>query len=37
MMVDHIIKEIALAGLAEHMRLARLAVEETGREVCEER
>lgn len=35
--VDHIIKEMALAGLAHHMRLARLAVEETKRGVYEDK
>jgi acetaldehyde dehydrogenase/alcohol dehydrogenase len=35
--VDHIIKEMALAGLAHHMRLARMAVEETKRGVYEDK
>jgi len=35
--VDFIIKEMALAGLANHMRLARLAVEETKRGVYEDK
>ncbi|MGI6606162.1 MAG: bifunctional acetaldehyde-CoA/alcohol dehydrogenase [Peptococcia bacterium] len=35
--VDHIVKEMALAGLANHMRLARLAVEETKRGVYEDK
>lgn len=35
--VDHIVKEMALAGLAHHMRLARLAVEETKRGVYEDK
>ena len=35
--VNGIIKEMALAGLAEHMRLSRLAVEETGMGVFEDK
>lgn len=35
--VDHIVKEMALAGLANHMRLAKLAVEETQRGVYEDK
>lgn len=35
--VDHIVKEMALAGLANHMRLARLAVDETKRGVYEDK
>lgn len=35
--VDCIIKEMALAGLAHHMRLARMAVEETKRGVYEDK
>ena len=35
--VNKIIKEMALAGLANHMRLARLAVEETKRGVYEDK
>lgn len=35
--VDKIVHEMALAGLDDHMRLARLAVEETGRGVYEDK
>ncbi|MFA9379941.1 MAG: aldehyde dehydrogenase family protein, partial [Acetanaerobacterium sp.] len=35
--VDTIVHEMALAGLDDHMRLARLAVEETGRGVYEDK
>jgi acetaldehyde dehydrogenase/alcohol dehydrogenase len=35
--VDHIVKEMVLAGLANHMRLAKLAVEETKRGVYEDK
>lgn len=35
--VDHIIKEMALAGLANHMRLAKMAIEETQRGVYEDK
>lgn len=35
--VDHIVKEMALAGLDQHMQLAKLAVEETGRGVYEDK
>jgi len=35
--VDNIIKEMALAGLSNHMRLAKLAVEETKRGVYEDK
>ncbi len=35
--VDGIIKEVALAGLENHMRLARLAIEETKRGVYEDK
>ncbi|MEJ6951090.1 bifunctional acetaldehyde-CoA/alcohol dehydrogenase [Natronospora cellulosivora (SeqCode)] len=35
--VDKIVKEMAMAGLANHMRLAKLAVEETGRGVYEDK
>ncbi len=35
--VDHIVKEMALAGLDQHMYLAKLAVEETGRGVYEDK
>lgn len=35
--VDHIVKEMALAGLANHMRLAKLAIEETQRGVYEDK
>ncbi|EGL81646.1 iron-containing alcohol dehydrogenase, partial [Caldalkalibacillus thermarum TA2.A1] len=35
--VDHIVKEMALAGLDQLMALAKLAVEETGRGVYEDK
>ncbi|WP_188618852.1 aldehyde dehydrogenase family protein, partial [Paraliobacillus quinghaiensis] len=35
--VDSIVKEMALAGLDQHMQLAKLAVEETGRGVYEDK
>lgn len=35
--VDHIVKEMALAGLSNHMNLAKLAVEETKRGVYEDK
>jgi len=35
--VDHIVKEMAKAGLDQHMRLAKMAVEETGRGVYEDK
>ncbi|BBI34138.1 bifunctional acetaldehyde-CoA/alcohol dehydrogenase [Cohnella abietis] len=35
--VDHIVKQMALAGLDQHMSLAKLAVEETGRGVYEDK
>ncbi|WP_182200628.1 bifunctional acetaldehyde-CoA/alcohol dehydrogenase [Paraliobacillus salinarum] len=35
--VDHIVKEMALAGLDQHMQLAKMAVEETGRGVYEDK
>ncbi|MCE4051658.1 bifunctional acetaldehyde-CoA/alcohol dehydrogenase [Bacillus sp. Au-Bac7] len=35
--VDHIVKEMALAGLDKHMYLAKLAVEETGRGIYEDK
>ncbi|MBH1940554.1 bifunctional acetaldehyde-CoA/alcohol dehydrogenase [Mobilitalea sibirica] len=35
--VDHIVKEMALAGLANHMSLAKMAVEETKRGVYEDK
>ena len=35
--VDAIVKEMTLAGLKNHMELARLAVEETGRGVYEDK
>ncbi len=35
--VDHIVHEMALAGLDKHMKLAKLAVEETGRGVFEDK
>ena len=35
--VDNIVKAMALAGQAEHMRLAKMAVEETGRGVYEDK
>lgn len=36
-MVDHIVKEMALAGLDKHMQLAKLAIEETKRGVYEDK
>ncbi|MFC6254744.1 bifunctional acetaldehyde-CoA/alcohol dehydrogenase [Secundilactobacillus hailunensis] len=35
--VDHIVHQMAIAGLDQHMRLAKLAVEETGRGVVEDK
>ena len=35
--VDRIVKEMALAGLDQHMELAKLAIEETGRGVYEDK
>ncbi|MCM3478195.1 bifunctional acetaldehyde-CoA/alcohol dehydrogenase [Caldibacillus thermoamylovorans] len=35
--IDNIVKEMALAGLNEHMRLAKLAIEETKRGVYEDK
>lgn len=35
--VDNIIREMALAGLANHMRLAKMAVEETGMGIFEDK
>ncbi len=35
--IDNIVKEMAMAGLDEHMRLAKMAVEETGRGVFEDK
>ncbi|WP_439959101.1 bifunctional acetaldehyde-CoA/alcohol dehydrogenase [Secundilactobacillus mixtipabuli] len=35
--VDHIVHQMAIAGLDQHMRLAKLAVEETGRGVWEDK
>jgi acetaldehyde dehydrogenase/alcohol dehydrogenase len=35
--VDNIVKEMAVAGLDEHMRLAKMAVEETGRGIYEDK
>lgn len=35
--VDRIVKEMALSGLANHMKLAKMAVEETGRGVYEDK
>ncbi|MEJ8555251.1 bifunctional acetaldehyde-CoA/alcohol dehydrogenase [Tepidibacter sp. Z1-5] len=35
--VDNIIKEMALAGLDQHMELAKMAVEETGRGIYEDK
>ena len=35
--VDHIVKEMALSGMANHMKLAKMAVEETGRGVYEDK
>ena len=36
-MIDRIVKEMALAGLDQHMQLAKLAVEETKRGVYEDK
>ena len=36
-MIDEIVKEMALAGLDQHMHLAKLAVEETKRGVYEDK
>lgn len=36
-MVNHIVKEMALSGVNEHMRLAKLAIEETKRGVYEDK
>lgn len=35
--VDHIVHQMALAGLDNHMKLAKMAVEETKRGVCEDK
>ena len=35
--IDNIIKEMALAGLDQHMQLAKMAIEETGRGVYEDK
>lgn len=35
--IDNIVKEMAMAGLDQHMRLAKMAVEETGRGVYEDK
>ena len=35
--IDHIVKKASLAALAEHTRLAMMAVEETGRGVFEDK
>src|SRR5690625_6108895 len=35
--IDRIVKEMALAGLDQHMPLAKLAIEETGRGVYEDK
>ncbi|SHJ93060.1 bifunctional acetaldehyde-CoA/alcohol dehydrogenase [Tepidibacter formicigenes] len=35
--VDNIVKEMALAGLDKHMKLAKMAVEETGRGIYEDK
>ena len=35
--VDHIVKEMAMAGLEHHMELAKMAVEETGRGIYEDK
>lgn len=35
--VDNIVKQMALAGLSEHMRLAKMAVEETKRGIYEDK
>ena len=35
--VDRIVKKMSMAGLDEHMRLAKMAVEETGRGIYEDK
>ena len=35
--IDTIVKEMALAGLDQHMQLAKMAIEETGRGVYEDK
>ena len=35
--IDHIVKEMAMAGLDQHMYLAKLAIEETGRGIYEDK
>ena len=35
--IDHIVHEMAMAALDQHMELAKLAVEETGRGVYEDK
>lgn len=35
--VDHIVHEMAMAALGQHMSLAKLAVEETGRGIYEDK
>ena len=35
--IDKIVKEMALAGLSAHMKLARMAIEETGRGIFEDK
>ncbi|WP_047392202.1 bifunctional acetaldehyde-CoA/alcohol dehydrogenase [Pisciglobus halotolerans] len=35
--IDHIVHQMAIAGLNEHMRLAKMAVEETGRGIYEDK
>ena len=35
--VDHIVKEMAMAGLEHHMELAKMAIEETGRGIYEDK
>ncbi|WP_442878045.1 bifunctional acetaldehyde-CoA/alcohol dehydrogenase [Carnobacterium sp.] len=35
--IDHIVHQMALAGLSEHMTLAKMAVEETGRGIYEDK
>ena len=35
--VDHIVHQMALAGLDNHMKLAKMAVEETKRGICEDK
>ena len=35
--VDYIVKQMAMAGLEHHMELAKMAVEETGRGIYEDK